>query len=406
MSGPLAGLKVLELAQIMAGPTCGLMLADLGADVIKVERIPGGDDTRRMDRPSVNGESASFMAMNRNKRGIALNLKLPAAQDALKRMVARADVVTENYRKGTMEKLGLGYEALRKVNPAIIYCSISGYGRTGPYADKGGYDLIAQGMSGLMSVTGEAGRAPVKSGGPTCDINAGLLGALGVVSAYVHRLKTGEGQLVDTSLFEAGIQQLYWQAAIYFATGAAPGPTGSAHILSAPYQAFRAADGWLTIGGANQANWERLVAVLKAPELLGDPRFASNAERMKNLEALSEVLGRKLAAWKKNDLLAALDAAGVPCGPINSIADVAADPQALARGMIVELDHPRAGSTRALGLPLKLSRTPGKVSRPAPVLGQHTREVLTEFGFSRAEIDALVESGAAVAAELSSAHND
>jgi crotonobetainyl-CoA:carnitine CoA-transferase CaiB-like acyl-CoA transferase len=406
MSGPLAGVKVLELAQIMAGPTCGLMLADLGADVIKVERVPGGDDTRKMDRPSVRGESASFMAMNRNKRGIALNLKLPAAQDALKRMAARADVVTENYRKGTMEKLGLGYEALRKVNPAIIYCSISGYGRTGPYADKGGYDLIAQGMSGLMSVTGEAGRAPVKSGGPTCDINAGLLGALGVVSAYVHRLKTGEGQLVDTSLFEAGIQQLYWQAAIYFATGEAPGPTGSAHILSAPYQAFRAADGWLTIGGANQGNWERLVRVLQAPELLADPRFASNAERMKNLDALSEVLSRKLGAWKKNDLLTALDAAGVPCGPINSIADVAADPQALARGMIVELDHPRAGSTRALGLPLKLSRTPGKVSRPAPVLGQHTREVLSEFGFSRAEIDALVESGAAVAAELSSAHND
>jgi crotonobetainyl-CoA:carnitine CoA-transferase CaiB-like acyl-CoA transferase len=329
------------------------------------------------------------MAMNRNKRGIALNLKLPAAQAALMRMVARADVVTENYRKGTMEKLGLGYDALRKVNPAIIYCSISGYGRTGPYADKGGYDLIAQGMSGLMSVTGEAGRAPVKSGGPTCDINAGLLGALGVVSAYVHRLKTGVGQLVDTSLFEAGIQQLYWQAAIYFATGEAPGPTGSAHILSAPYQAFRVADGWVTIGGANQGNWERLVRVLQAPELLADPRFASNAERMQNLDALTEVLNRKLGSWKKTDLLAALDAAGLPCGPINSIADVAADPQALAREMVVEFEHPRAGRTRALGLPVKLSATPGRVSRPAPTFGQHTREVLGEFGFGPAEIDAL-----------------
>jgi crotonobetainyl-CoA:carnitine CoA-transferase CaiB-like acyl-CoA transferase len=397
MPGPLAGVKVLELAQIMAGPTCGMMLADLGADVIKVERVPGGDDTRRMDRPSVNGESASFMAMNRNKRGIALNLKLPAAQEALKRMVARADVVTENYRKGTMEKLGLGYDALRKANPAIIYCSISGYGRTGPYAEKGGYDLIAQGMSGLMSVTGEAGRAPVKSGGPTCDINAGLLGALGVVSAYVHRLKTGEGQLVDTSLFEAGIQQLYWQAAIYFATGEAPGPTGSAHILSAPYQAFRVADGWVTIGGANQGNWERLVRVLEAPELLADARFASNAERMQNLDALTEVLNQKLGSWKKKDLLAALDAAGLPCGPINSIAEVAADPQALARQMVVELNHPRAGRTRALGLPVKLSATPGGVTRPAPTFGQHTREVLAEFGFSSAEIEALVKSGAALA---------
>jgi crotonobetainyl-CoA:carnitine CoA-transferase CaiB-like acyl-CoA transferase len=398
MPGPLAGVKVLELAQIMAGPTCGLMLADLGADVIKVERVPGGDDTRRMDRPSVRGESASFMAMNRNKRGIALNLKLPAAQEALKRMAARADVITENYRKGTMEKLGVGYESLRALNPGLIYCSISGYGRTGPYAEKGGYDLIAQGASGLMSVTGEPGRAPVKSGGPVCDINAGLLAALGVVSAYIHRLKTGEGQLVDTSLFEAGIQQLYWQAAIYLATNEVPGPTGSAHILSAPYQAFRAADGWLTIGGANQANWERLVRVLDAPQWLADPRFASNAERMKHLDALTEVMNRQIREWKVKDLIAALDAAGVPCGPINTIAEVAADPHVLARDMVVELEHPRAGRTRALGLPLKLSRTPGKVSRPAPVLGQHTREVLGEFGFSRTEIDALVASGAAVAA--------
>ena len=398
MAGPLAGVKVLELAQIMAGPTCGMMLADLGADVIKVERVPGGDDTRRMDRPEVNGESASFMAMNRNKRGIALNLKLPAAQDALKRMAAEADVVTENYRKGTMEKLGVGYEDLRRVNPGIIYCSISGYGRTGPYADKGGFDLIAQGASGLMAVTGEPGRAPVKSGGPVCDINAGLLGALGVVSAYVHRLKTGEGQLVDTSLFEAGIQQMYWQAAIYFATGESPGPTGSAHILSAPYQAFRAADGWLTIGGANQANWERLIGVLKAPELLKDARFASNAERMKNLGALTAALEPHISKWRVAELLAALDKGGVPCGPINSIADMAADPHTRAREMVVELQHPRAGRTRALGLPIKLSRTPGKVSRPAPLMGQHTREVLAEFGFSKEEIEALVRSGAAIAA--------
>ena len=398
MSGPLAGIKVLELAQIMAGPTCGLMLADLGADVIKVERVPGGDDTRMMNRPSVRGESAAFMAMNRNKRGIALNLKLPAAQAALKRMVAGADVLTENYRKGTMEKLGMGYAALKGLNPRLIYCSISGYGRTGPYADKGGYDLIAQGMSGLMSITGEPGRAPAKSGAPVCDINAGLLAALGVVSAYIHRLKTGEGQLVDTSLFEAGIQQTYWQSAIYFATGEAPGPGGSAHHLSAPYQAFRAADGWLTIGGANQANWERLVRVLGAPEWLADPRFKTNADRMANLEALVAVMQARLRTRSVAEWVGLLEAAGVPCGPINSIADMAADPQALARGMVVELDHPRAGATRALGLPIRLSASPGKVARPAPLLGQHTREVLAEFGFSASEIAALVDSGAAVAA--------
>jgi crotonobetainyl-CoA:carnitine CoA-transferase CaiB-like acyl-CoA transferase len=396
--GPLHGLKVLELAQIMAGPTCGIMLADLGADVVKVERVPGGDDTRMMNRPSVRGESAAFMAMNRNKRGIALNLKLPAAQQALKRMVARADVVTENYRKGTMEKLGLGYQALKALNPGLIYCSISGYGRTGPYAEKGGYDLIAQGMSGLMSITGEPGRPPAKSGAPVCDINAGILAALGVVAAYIHRLRTGEGQLVDTSLLEAGIQQTYWQSAIYFATGEVPGPGGSAHHLSAPYQAFRAADGWLTIGGANQANWERLVRVLGASEWLADERFRDNAERMKNLPALVELMNARLRTRAVREWTAALEAEGVPCGPINSVAEMAADPQTLARAMVVELEHPRAGRTRALGLPVKLSATPGEVARPAPLLGQHTREVLREYGFTSREIDDLIREGAAVAA--------
>jgi crotonobetainyl-CoA:carnitine CoA-transferase CaiB-like acyl-CoA transferase len=396
--GPLAGVKVLELAQIMAGPTCGMLLADLGADVIKVERIPGGDDTRGMDRPSVNGESAAFMAMNRNKRGIAFNLKLPAAQEALKRMVAKADVLTENYRKGTLEKLGVGYDTLKRINPALIYCSISGYGRTGPYADKGGYDLIAQGMSGLMATTGEPGRPPVKVGSPVCDINGGMLAALGVVSAYVHRLKTGVGQMVDTSLFEAGIQQTYWQAAIFFASGKSPGPSGSAHILSAPYQAFKAKDGWLTIGGANQPNWQRLARVLDAPQWIEDARFLTNTHRMQNLDALVALMNEKLATKTVAEWIALLDPAGVPCGPINSIAQVFEDPHALARDMVVELEHPKAGRTRAIGLPIKLSATPGKVVRPAPLFGQHTREVLAEFGFGAAEIEELIRSGAAVAA--------
>jgi crotonobetainyl-CoA:carnitine CoA-transferase CaiB-like acyl-CoA transferase len=398
MSGPLTGVKVLELAQIMAGPTCGMLLADLGADVIKVERVPGGDDTRTMSRPSVAGESAAFMAMNRNKRGIGLNLKLPAAQEALKRMAMRADVLTENYRKGALDRLGLGYDALKALHPGLIYCSISGYGRTGPYAEKGGFDLIAQGMSGLMSITGEPGGAPVKSGSPICDINAGILAALGIVSAYVHRLKTGQGQLVDTSLYEAGIQQTYWQSAIYFATGAVPGPSGSAHILSAPYQAFRASDGWLTIGGANQANWERLARVLGAPEWLADERFRTNADRMNNLADLTPLINEKLKRRPVREWIAALEAEGVPCGPINSIADMAADPQTAAREMVVELEHPRAGRTRALGLPIKLSASPGKVTRAAPLFGQHTREVLGEYGFSPQEIENLVRSGAAVAA--------
>ncbi len=397
MSGPLAGVKVLELAQIMAGPTCGMLLADLGADVIKVERVPGGDDTRAMNRPSVAGESAAFMAMNRNKRGVALNLKVPAARDALKRMAALADVLTENYRKGALDKLGLGYEALRALNPALIYCSISGYGRTGPYAEKGGFDLVAQGVSGLMAITGEPGGAPVKSGSPVCDINAGILGALGIVSAYVHRLKTGQGQLVDTSLYEAGIQQTYWHSAIYFATSAAPAPSGSAHILSAPYQAFQAADGWLTIGGANPANWERLARVLGAPEWIDDPRFRTNGDRMNNLQSLTGLMNSRLRTRSKKEWIAVLEAEGVPCGPIHSIAEMAVDPQTAAREMVIEVEHPKAGRTRALGLPIKLSATPGKVTRAAPTLGQHTREVLAEFGFSAGEIDALIASGAAIA---------
>lgn len=396
--GPLHEMKVLELAQIMAGPTCGMLLADLGADVVKVERIPGGDDTRRMDRPSVNGESAAFMAMNRNKRGIALNLKVPAAQEALKRMAAHADVLTENYRKGALERLGLGYYALKALNPRLIYCSVSGYGRTGPYADRGGFDLVAQGMSGLMAITGEPGGAPVKCGSPVCDINAGILAALGVVSAYAHRLKTGQGQLVDTSLYEAGIQQTYWHAAMYFATGAAPGPSGSAHILSAPYQAFRAADGWLNIGGANQANWERLARVLGAPEWLADERFRTNSDRMRNLSTLTALMNEKLSRRRVGEWTAALEAQGIPCGPIHSIAEMAADPQTAAREMVVELQHPRAGATQALGLPIKLSATPGGVERAAPLLGEHTREVLAQYGFSAGEIEDLIQAGAAVAA--------
>ena len=251
--GPLAGMRVLELAQIMAGPTCGMMLADLGADVIKVEKLPGGDDARGYREPRINGVSAPFLIMNRNKRGLALDLKHPGGRDILLRLVGTADVLTENFRRGTLEKFGLGYDVLCEANPGLIYCAVSGYGRDGPLGDKGGFDLIAQGFAGLMSITGEPGGPPVKTGNPVADINAGILAFGGILAAYVHKLKTGRGQMVDTSLMEAALQQTYWQAAIYFATGGSPGPTGSAHVLTAPYQAFRARDGWINIGGANQA---------------------------------------------------------------------------------------------------------------------------------------------------------
>jgi crotonobetainyl-CoA:carnitine CoA-transferase CaiB-like acyl-CoA transferase len=399
-TGPLAGMRVLELTQIMSGPTCGLMLADLGADVIKVEKLPDGDDARRYSEPCVNGVSAPFLMLNRNKRGIALDLKKVEGRAVLLRMVRDADVLVENFRTGTMDKLGLGYEVLARENQGLIYCAITGYGRTGPFADKGGFDLLAQGFAGLMSITGEPHGAPVKSGPPLTDIGAGVLAATGIIAAYVHRLKTGEGQIVDTSLMEAGLQQTYWHAAIFLATGRSPGPTGSAHVLTAPYQAFRASDGWINIGGANQSNWERIAEVLGHPEWKTDPRFATNTDRMANLDALVELMSAVLVTRTRAEWSAAFDAAGVPAGPVHSIGEALTHPQTIARGMVVDVMHPQAGATKGIGCPLHFSHTPTAAPVAAPLLGQHTREVLGEFGYSAAQIDGLSERGVVAEAPL------
>jgi crotonobetainyl-CoA:carnitine CoA-transferase CaiB-like acyl-CoA transferase len=399
--GPLAGMRVLELAQIMAGPTCGMMLADLGADVIKVEKLPGGDDSRGYREPRVNGVSAPFLMMNRNKRGIAVDLKHPQGRAILLRLVRDTDVLIENYRRSTLEKLGLGYDALAEINPGLIYCAITGYGRDGPLSDKGGFDLMAQGFAGLMAITGEPGRPPVKNGNPVSDVNAGILAVAGVAAAYAHKLQTGRGQLVDTSLLEAALQQTYWQAAIHFATGESPGPGGSAHPLTAPYQAFHASDGWINIGGANQPNWERIVDVLGHPEWRDDPRFATNSARMENLTALTALMDAVLSTRTKAEWIARFDAAGVPVGPVNSIGEALAHPQALARGMVVDLVHPQAGPTKALGCPIHFSATPTAITRPAPLLGEHTREVLREHGYADADIDAFVADGVVADASAS-----
>jgi crotonobetainyl-CoA:carnitine CoA-transferase CaiB-like acyl-CoA transferase len=393
--GPLAGLKVVDLTHVMAGPTCTLMLADMGAEVIKVEKIPAGDDTRYSVPPRIGNEAASFLMMNRNKKGIALDLKTPGGARVLRRLIDKADVVVENFGPGAMERLGFGYSELRTDHPALIYCSLSGFGRTGPYKDRRGFDLMAQAMSGIMSFTGERPDGPpVKCGAPLSDITAGLLAAMGILAAYAHRLKTGEGQWVETSLFEAALVQTYWQSAIALATGVAPKAMGSAHPLNAPYQAFEASDEWIVVGGANQKHWALTLQVLGAPELAHDPRFANGASRMAHLKELEAELIPRFRSKPAAHWLSALDKVGVPCGPVQDMLQALADPQTIAREMVVEVEHTTLGQVKTLGLPIKFSQTPGKVQTGAPLYGEHTAAVLAAHGFSAAEISILRDEGA------------
>lgn len=388
MTTSLKGIRVLELAQIMAGPTCGLLLADLGAEVIKIEKTPAGDDTRNFLPPDINGEAAAFMMMNRNKKGIALNLKEKDGIKIFKEMVKNSDVVLENFRKGTLEKLGIGYDELSKINPKIILCEISGYGRTGPYSSKGGFDLVAQGMSGLMSITGESkNKPPMKVGAPITDITAGLLASTGILAALVHREKTGEGQKVDTSLFEAGIVHTYWQSAIAGATGKSPGPLGSAHPLTAPYQAFKTKDKWITVGASNQNTWLMLLKAINRMDLQEDEKFSSNINRKKNIDNLVEILSAEFIKKNSNEWLEIFDNNGLPCGPINSITEMFEDPQTIEREMIIEVDNKKAGKSKAIGMPIKFSKSKTEKSKGAPNLGEHTKEIMLNFGYSHDEIE-------------------
>ena len=394
LTGPLKGMRVIELAHIMAGPVCGLMLADMGADVVKVEKIGTGDDSRRFLPPAIEGESAAYMMMNRNKRGIALDLKQEEGKAVLLRLLHDADVVIENYRHDTMARLGLDYETLKRINPGLIYCEISGFGRTGPYKERGGFDLIAQGMSGLMSITGEAsGRSPVKIGPPITDITAGILGAMGVSAAYASKLQTGLGQRVDTSLFEAGITHTFWQSAIAFATGVPPEPMGSAHPLNAPYQSIATNDGWVNVGAANQANWLGMLTVIEAEHLGEDPRFLTNIDRMAHRAELIQELEKVFTLRSTDTWVNLLNKAGIPAGPILDVVQMHEDEQALAREMVTEVEHPKAGIVKTLGTPVKFHGTPGGVQRAAPLLGQHSMEVLIEAGYSNLEAQQLIDAG-------------
>ena len=388
MTTSLKGIRVLEMSQIMAGPTCGLLLADLGAEVIKIEKTPAGDDTRNFLPPDINGEAAAFMMMNRNKKGIALNLKDKDGLKIFKEMVKNSDVVLENFRKGTLEKLGIGYDVMSEINPKIILCEISGYGRTGPYADKGGFDLVAQGMSGLMSITGESkDKPPMKVGAPITDITAGLLASSGILAALVHREKTGEGQKVDTSLFEAGIVHTYWQSAIAGATGQSPGPLGSAHPLTAPYQAFKTKDKWITVGASNQNTWLMLLKAINRQDLQENEKFSSNLNRKKNINQLVDILSSELIKKTADEWLKIFDNNGLPCGPINSITEMFEDPQTIHREMIIEVDNKKAGKSKAIGMPIKFSKSKTEKSKGAPNLGEHTREIMLSFGYKHEEIE-------------------
>ena len=385
MAGALAGIRVLESTQHLAGPSCAMFLADMGAEVIKIEP-PGKGDASRMLGTLQNGESPMYTALNRNKLSLTLNYKDPRAVQIFLQLAAQSDIIVENNRAGVMDRLGLGYAAVRAVNPQIIYASISGFGQTGPYRARGGYDTIAQGMSGIMSATGHAGAPPAKAGVPMVDIGTGLFTAYGILSAYIHRQRTGEGQYLDMALLDCAIAFSIWEAAAVFSGGEVPTPFGSMHRRNQPHGAFKTKDGYLCIAADQQHHWQIFCDLVGLTHLVDDPRFATNRDRVQHLHALQEameaVLAHKTTAeW--NDLLVA---AGVPCGPVYGYDQVFHDPQVQHRHMAVEVNHPKAGRITVTNTPLNLSRTPGGVHRPAPTLGQHTAEILRRLRYDAATI--------------------
>lgn len=390
--GPLAGAFVLDVTHVMAGSYCGLLLALMGADVVKVERAGGGDDLRRNQTLS-GGAFRPHDAVNHGKRSLALDLRDPRGADVLRRLADRADAFVENYRPGTLARLGVGPEALRARSPRLVTCSITGFGASGPEADQPGFDLVAQGAAGIMSLTGEPGRPPVVAGVPVSDLNAGSFAAMGILSALLERERTGLGQHVDTSLFEAALAYTVWESATWFDLGQVPGPAGSSHRLGSPYAAFRTADGHLTLGAATQSNWERLCRAIGRPELAADARFANGLDRLRNKAELFAELEAILATDTTERWVARLRAEGVPSGPVRSIAEAHASPQARARAMSVSLGEHDGRERRVIGTPVKLSRTPWRVGGRVAAYGEDGDAVLRGAGFSDAEIAALREAG-------------
>ncbi len=392
---PLKGVRVLDLSRVLAGPFCSMILADLGAEVIKVEMPGEGDDTRTYP-PFIGGMSSYFMSVNRGKKSVTLDLKRAEGREALYRLAERCDIFLENFRPGVTARLGIDYEAIRKVNPQIIYCSISSFGQVGPYASWPGYDIIIQGMGGLMGITGEHGRPPVRVGIAITDIGAGMWAAIAILGALRVRERTGIGQHIDISLLDGVISWMTYAAGIYFATGRPPERMGSAHPSMVPYQAFEAGDGrYLLIAAGNDRLWATLCKVMGLERLIDDPRFSTMDRRVENREALIPILEEEFKKRPRDDWLERLRALGFPCGPVYTLDEVFRDPHVLSRGMLIEMEHPQIGTIRQIGPPIKLSETPCTVGSPPPTLGEHTEEVLKGIaGYSDEEIELLRRASA------------
>ena len=393
MALPLDGVNVLDLTNVMAGPYCNMVLGDMGADVVKVENFPEGDAARRFD-PKVNGESYCFAVLNRNKKSLALDMKHPRGKEIFDKLAAKADIITENFRPGVVKKLGVDYAAVEQFNPGVIYASMSGFGQTGPYSKKGGFDIIAQGMSGIMMMTGYPGGRPAKVGIAMNDIASGVTALYGILGAYIAKLRTGKGQYLETSLLEAGLAWTPWEFGAYFGSGEVPTATGTRHRRSTPYQAYRTLDGYVTLGASNDKLWNNFCTMVCAkPEWLTDPRFATLPSRLKNIDALEQEIEAVLTRETTAHWVELLDAAQVPGGPVYRYEQALDDPHIKARNMIVEIDHPIMGRMKTIGLPLKSTGELTAIRKPAPWLGQHTDELLRSLGYGGADIAALFEDG-------------
>jgi crotonobetainyl-CoA:carnitine CoA-transferase CaiB-like acyl-CoA transferase len=388
-AAPLTGIRVLDFTRVLSGPYCTMLLADMGARVIKLEQPGRGDDTRGWGPPFINGESAYFLSINRNKESLTLDLKQPAARPLLESLLGHADVLVENFRPGTMNRLGLSYGALAAKYPRLVYCSISGFGQNGPRRDEPGYDAVMQGEAGLMSITGDAGGPPYRLGVAISDIVSGMFAAQGITLALLARSRTGRGQHVDIGMLDATAALLTYQASIYFATGTTPGRMGNRHPTIVPYETFHASDGDFVVAVGNDEQFRRFCGIIGAESLPNDERFSTNRARVVHYDELRPLLVERLQTRFRREWVRDLKAAGVPCGSVREIAEVLADPQLDARQMIETVDHATAGAIRLLGVPIKLSETPGSVRMAPPALGQHTDQILSECGLSRADIQAL-----------------